>query len=117
MLGAGVYIDEKGCIEDTFNDPAFHHLQGRPWRTIEKTTKVAGAGITVTTNGWMDGVSMLKWIEALPQVREGSNAWLCIAVYSAHRTEDVIRAARDRGYTMLYVPPGIRRSFSSTTST
>lgn len=82
-------------------------LQDNPIEKEAKRLSEQGqVDAAVTTNGWMDGPTMVKWVQKLDAVPAGTG-WLVMDLFAAHRTPAVLNAAKQRGYTVLFIPAGM----------
>ena len=78
----------------------------RKAEALEEQHNVATA---VTTSGWMTAAVFIRWIgKYVPQlnIEKGERGWLLLDLFAAHRTPEVIKAIKLKGFIPFFIPGG-----------
>ena len=85
--------------------------KGRSHRCLKKFGDVPGVVFHHSENGWCNEAIAMKYLEHIHSDAEGERCCLIWDVYSSHRSDAVVRKAKELNIELLYVPAGMTSVF------
>ena len=63
------------------------------------------AAVDTTDSGWQTNLSYMNWLRTLPR-RRHDDGLIVVDMHKSHMGDDVMNAAKARGYRIALIPPG-----------